>query len=68
MSTKKQVIASVIIGSWALLSFIGKVRHDAKRHEKKQRKAEITTWEGEGGNLPPPGATVGATASPTRLN
>ena len=37
----------------ALLSFLGKSRKENRLQEKQQKKKEITTWEGEGGNLPP---------------
>ena len=53
MLTKKHMLLAAGLAGWALLTAIGKGRHHAKRHEHKQHKVELNTWEGEGGNLPP---------------
>ncbi|HTD06881.1 hypothetical protein [Undibacterium sp.] len=60
MLTKKQILLAAGLAGWALLTAIGKNRHHARRHERKLHKLELNTWEGEGGNLPPPAGAVGA--------
>ncbi|MES2070539.1 MAG: hypothetical protein V4488_09340 [Pseudomonadota bacterium] len=66
MLTKKHILLAAGLAGWALMTAIGKTRHHAKRHERKQHKAELNTWEGEGGNLPPPANTVGTADSQVR--
>ncbi|WP_394781213.1 hypothetical protein [Undibacterium sp.] len=60
MLTKKQMLLTAGLAGWALMTALGKARQYAKTHEHKQHKVELNTWEGEGGNLPPPAATAGA--------
>ena len=51
---------AVVIGlmGWGLTYLIAKSRTEARHHEKRLFKKQMTTWEGEGGNLPPPAATL----------
>ncbi|GGC76091.1 hypothetical protein [Undibacterium terreum] len=60
MLTKNQLLLAASLAGWALFTVMGKNRHHTKRHERKQHKVELNTWEGEGGNLPPPANTAGA--------
>ena len=52
MFSNRKTIA-LVVGGWALLSAFGRMRKQARKNEKKLRKTEMTTWENEGGNLPP---------------
>jgi hypothetical protein len=58
MSNRKHVLVGTIVAVWALLTFVGKTRHQAKLQQKKQQNVELNTWEGEGGNLPSYGAAA----------
>ncbi|MES2104774.1 MAG: hypothetical protein V4634_12195 [Pseudomonadota bacterium] len=66
MLTKKHMLLAAGLAGWALLAAIGKGRSHATRHEHKQHKTELNTWEGEGGNLPPPATNAGAADSQIR--
>ena len=53
MLSSKHLVLAAGLASWALLTMFGKQRHHQNRTDKKLQKIEISTWEGEGGNLPP---------------
>ena len=52
MVTNRKTIALLLAG-WAVLSAVGSFRKQLRKQEKKALKAEMNTWENEGGNLPP---------------
>ena len=52
MLITKQLVVLAGVASLLLVSFFGKKKEEEKRLEKKLHKIELTTWEGEGGNLP----------------
>jgi hypothetical protein len=65
MSNRKHLLVGSVVAIWALLSLVGKTRHEAKQQQKKLQKVELNTWEGEGGNLPPLATSGAAAASST---
>ena len=54
MISNKSLALAIGLTSWGLTYLIAKSQKDNLHHEKKQFKKQVTTWEGEGGNLPPP--------------
>ncbi|MFZ6654488.1 hypothetical protein [Undibacterium sp. TJN19] len=52
MLISKQFVVLAGVASLLLTSFLGKKKQQEKHLEKKLHKIELTTWEGEGGNLP----------------
>lgn len=54
MISNKSLALIIGLTGWGLTYLIAKSRSDGLHHEKKQFKKQMTTWEGEGGNLPPP--------------
>ena len=53
MISKSRLLLTLGVGL-LVLSSLGKSRKQNRLQEKRLKKKEITTWEGEGGNLPPP--------------
>ena len=53
MISNKSLALAIGLTGWGLTYLIAQSRKDI-HHEKKQFKKQVTTWEGEGGNLPPP--------------
>ncbi|MFZ6734137.1 hypothetical protein ACO0LG_19565 [Undibacterium sp. Ji42W] len=53
MIATKHLFLVAGIASWALMTAFGKKRYHEKHAAKKLHKIELSTWEGEGGNLPP---------------
>ncbi|MDY7576430.1 hypothetical protein [Actimicrobium sp. CCI2.3] len=53
MSHRTLAITLGLIG-WGLTYLIAKSRKDAVRREARLSRKQLTTWEGEGGNLTPP--------------
>lgn len=53
MIAAKHLFLVAGLASWALMTAFGKKRYHEKHAAKKLHKTEISTWEGEGGNLPP---------------
>ncbi|MFZ6876205.1 hypothetical protein ACO0LF_29425 [Undibacterium sp. Di27W] len=53
MIASKHILLVAGIASWALMTAFGKKRYHEKHAAKKLHKTELSTWEGEGGNLPP---------------
>ncbi|MFZ6779667.1 hypothetical protein ACO0LD_22785 [Undibacterium sp. Ji83W] len=53
MIAPKHLFLVAGLASWALMTAFGKKRYHERHTAKKLHKAEISTWEGEGGNLPP---------------
>ena len=52
ISNKALAVAAGVAG-WALTYVIAKSRKTELHRERRLQKKQITTWEGEGGNLPP---------------
>ena len=50
ISNQKLALVFGLTG-WALTYVIAKSRKQTHRQEKKLHKKQMTTWEGEGGNL-----------------
>ncbi|MBI3730347.1 MAG: hypothetical protein HY254_18700 [Burkholderiales bacterium] len=55
MIAPKHLFLVAGLASWALMTAFGKKRYHDRHTAKKLHKTEISTWEGEGGNLPPKG-------------
>ena len=53
MISNRNLALVVGIAGWALTYVVAKSRKDVRHHENKLHKKQMTTWEGEGGNLPP---------------
>jgi len=43
----------LVVSAWAVLSAVGRFRKHKRVQDTKARKEQMTTWENEGGNLPP---------------
>lgn len=56
MIAPKHLFLVAGLASWALMTAFGKKRYHDRHTAKKLHKTEISTWEGEGGNLPPKGS------------
>ncbi|MBC3907143.1 MULTISPECIES: hypothetical protein [Undibacterium] len=53
MIATKHLFLVAGLASWALMTAFGKKLYQEKNATKKLQKTEMSTWEGEGGNLPP---------------
>lgn len=53
MHSTKYLVVAAGIASWVLLTILGKQKHHQMYVDKKLYKTELSTWEVEGGNLPP---------------
>ncbi|MFZ6743468.1 hypothetical protein ACO0LC_09600 [Undibacterium sp. JH2W] len=53
MIASKHILLVAGLASWALMTAFGKKRYHENLAAKKLHKTELSTWEGEGGNLPP---------------
>jgi hypothetical protein len=53
MISNQKLALVVGLTGWALTYVIAKSRKQMHHQEKKLQKKQMTTWEGEGGNLPP---------------
>lgn len=58
MISNKNLVLVFGLAGWALTYVIAKSRKEAQRREKRIQKKQMTTWEGEGGNLPPPASST----------
>ena len=58
MISNRILAASVGIVGWALTYVIAKSRKTDRHQERRLQKKQMTTWEGEGGNLPPRSVAV----------
>ena len=47
-------IAVVGVVTWLVSYFLTKTNRAARQQESSLQSERMTTWEGEGGNLPPP--------------
>lgn len=50
--SKKIAVAGVV--TWLVSYFLTKSNRAARQQESLHQSERMTTWEGEGGNLPPP--------------
>ncbi|MBC3920224.1 hypothetical protein H8L32_22360 [Undibacterium sp. CY18W] len=57
MIATKHLFLAAGLASLALLTAVSKTLHREKHVAKKLHKTELSTWEGEGGNLPPKTST-----------
>ena len=55
MANKLYVLAIALAGC-AVAASASVIRHYSRREEAQQRKEELSTWEGEGGNPAPSAA------------
>ncbi|MDP9108661.1 MAG: hypothetical protein M3N23_06295 [Pseudomonadota bacterium] len=53
MISNRNLAVALGLAGWALTFVVAKSRKQSHHLEKKLHKKEVTTWEGEGGNLPP---------------
>ena len=53
MVPNRTLAVALGLAGWALTYVIAKSRTQVQRREHNLHKKQITTWEGEGGNLPP---------------
>jgi hypothetical protein len=61
MVLNKRLLLALGMSGWATLAIVRAARKNAQRQEQyQQRKTQLSTWENEGGNLPP-------SASPAEL-
>ncbi|GAA4021824.1 hypothetical protein [Actimicrobium antarcticum] len=58
MISNRKLALALSLAGWALTYVVAKSRKDAVRTEHKLHKKQMTTWEGEGGNLPPRDSTA----------
>lgn len=53
ISNKHLICAAASLAGWAALAFFDKQRKTQKIADKKLHQSDLSTWEGEGGNLLP---------------
>ena len=53
MHSAKYLVVAAGIASWVLFTILGKQKQLQKYADRNLYKTELSTWEGEGGNLPP---------------
>lgn len=58
MISNKNLALAVGLAGWALTYVVAKSRKEVQHREKRLHKKQMTTWEGEGGNLPPPATSA----------
>ncbi len=66
MSNRTLVITLGLIG-WGLTYIIAKSHKDAVRRDARLSRKQLTTWEGEGGNLMPPSSSAAVPAAQPNL-
>lgn len=49
----KKTIAVTGMAAWLVTYLLSKTNSATRQREAKQHRKQVTTWEGEGGNLPP---------------
>lgn len=53
MISNRSLAVAIGLAGWALAFIAAKSRKQSHHLEKKLHRKQMTTWEGEGGNLPP---------------
>lgn len=65
MMTNRTLALTLGLVGWGIAYVVAKSHKDALRHDARLNRKQLTTWEGEGGNLPlssSPSSSAGATA------
>jgi hypothetical protein len=61
MVLNKRLLLALGMSGWAMVAIVRAARKNAQRQQQHQQsKTQLSTWENEGGNLPP-------SASPAEL-
>jgi hypothetical protein len=52
MAINTRMLVTLALSGWAAYKMTRSIRNHSQKQEHTQQKAQLQTWEGEGGNLP----------------